>query len=221
MNLKVQFTVVFILSAISIIGFGFLAILVSQDRIIHFDSTVISFMQGFESPILTSIMKFFTFIGSLPAIIVLSVLIMFFLYTVLKHRSELILFVAAILGSSVLFRILKQIFQRERPNLHRLIEISSYSFPSGHATNAFAFYGILAFLLWRHLPTRWGRTILILLSVIMILAVGTSRIYLGVHYPSDVLAGYLVSIFWLTIIIWLYQRYKEKIYNRKHLNDNQ
>ncbi|MGF9859444.1 phosphatase PAP2 family protein [Priestia endophytica] len=166
-------------------------------------------------------MKFFTFIGSLPAIIVLSVLIMFFLYTILKHRSELILFVAAILGSSILFRILKQIFQRERPNLHRLIEISSYSFPSGHATTAFAFYGVLAFLLWRHLPTQWGRTILILLSVIMILAIGTSRIYLGVHYPSDVLAGYLVSIFWLTIIIWLYQRYREKVYNRKHLNDNQ
>ncbi|WP_437389281.1 phosphatase PAP2 family protein [Priestia filamentosa] len=149
MNLKVQFTMVFILSAISIIGFGFLSILVSQDRIVHFDSTVISFVQGFESPILTSIMKFFTFVGSLPAIIVLSVLIMFFLYTVLKHRSELILFVAAILGSSILFRILKQIFQRERPNLHRLIEISSYSFPSGHATTAFAFYGVLAFLLWR------------------------------------------------------------------------
>ncbi|WP_129703611.1 phosphatase PAP2 family protein [Priestia megaterium] len=221
MNLRVQFTVVFILSAISIIGFGFLAISVSQDRIVHFDSTVISFVQGFESPILTSIMKFFTFIGSLPAITILSVLIMFFLYTVLKHRSELILFVAAILGSSILFRILKQIFQRERPNLHRLIEISSYSFPSGHATTAFAFYGVLAFLLWRHLPTQWGRTILILLSVIMILAIGTSRIYLGVHYPSDVLAGYLVSIFWLAIIIWLYQRYREKIYNRKHLNDNQ
>ncbi|WML46028.1 phosphatase PAP2 family protein [Neobacillus sp. PS3-40] len=210
MNLKFQLSIALLLSLISLICFGFMAFFVSSHEIVHFDRTVISFITGFESPTLTSTMKVFTFIGSSKTIIILSVLILFFLYKVLKHRSELILFLAVIGGANILFFSLKLFFHRARPDLHRLIEVSGYSFPSGHATNAFALYGIFAFLLWRHIPTRLGRTVLILISIVMILSIGVSRIYLGVHYPSDVIAGYFISGFWLTMAIWFYQRYKEK-----------
>ncbi|WP_245602113.1 phosphatase PAP2 family protein [Peribacillus kribbensis] len=71
---------------------------------------------------------------------------------------------------------------------------------------AFALYGILTFLLWRHISSRLGRTILIIVSILMILAIGISLIYLGVHYPSDVLAGYFISTFWLTLAIGFYTR---------------
>lgn len=76
--------------------------------------------------------------------------------------------------------------------------------------SAFAVYGVLSFLLWRHISTRWGRTLLIVISTTMILAIGISRIYLGVHYPSDVIGGYFASGCWLAIAIWFYQRYQEK-----------
>jgi undecaprenyl-diphosphatase len=219
MNLKGNLSIAFLISFISLMGFGVMAVLVSKQTIVHFDSTIISFVQSFEAPMLTPIMKFFTFIGGTIPIVVISLLVLFLLYKVLKHRSELILFVAVIAGANILFASLKLLFHRERPDLHRLIEASNYSFPSGHATNAFALYGILTFLLWRHISNRQGRTILIILSVFMILAIGMSRIYLGVHYPSDVIAGYFISACWLTFAIWFYQRYKEKQYERKQTSE--
>ena len=219
MNLKGHLSITFMISLVSLMGFCVMAVLVSKQTIVHFDSTIISFVQGFEASRLTPIMKFFTFIGGTKPMVGISLLVLILLYKVLKHRSELILFVAVIAGANVLFVSLKLLFQRERPDLHRLIEVSNYSFPSGHATNAFALYGILTFLLWRHISSRLGRTILIILSVFMILAIGLSRIYLGVHYPSDVIAGYFISACWLTFAIWFYQRYKEKQYERKQTSE--
>ena len=209
----------FLISLVSLIGFSCIAVFISGQKIIQFDQTVISFIQGFESPTLTSIMKFFTYIGSFSVVVVLSIMALLFLYFVLKHRIELLLFGTVILGTPMINRILKQFFHRARPDLHRLIEIGGYSFPSGHAMNAFAVYGILAFLLWRHIPTRLGRTVLIMMSTLFILMIGTSRIYLGVHYPSDIIGGYFASGFWLASSIWFFQRYKEKRYVRNRFHE--
>ena len=200
----------FLISLASLIGFSCIAVLISSQKIVQFDQIVISFIQGFESSTLTAIMKFFTYIGSFPSVLVISILAALFLYFVLNHRTELLLFGAVVIGTPIINQILKQFFHRARPDLHRLIEIGGYSFPSGHAMNAFAVYGILAFLLWRHIPTRLSRTILIIISSIFILMIGTSRIYLGVHYPSDIIGGYFASGFWLAISIWFFQRYKKK-----------
>ncbi|PLS04297.1 phosphatase PAP2 family protein [Neobacillus cucumis] len=217
MNLKKHLFIAFIISLVSLLGFTVMAILVSKHTIFTFDRTIIAYVQGLEAPRLTEIMKIFTFIGGTLPVSVLFLLSIIFLYVVLKHRTELILFIAVMIGANVLFVTLKQLFHRARPDLHRLAQASNYSFPSGHATMAFALYGVLTFLLWRHVSTRIGRTILILLSVFMILMIGISRIYLGVHYPSDILAGYFISAFWLTFAIGFYQRYMERQYKRKQV----
>ncbi|WP_233129807.1 phosphatase PAP2 family protein [Domibacillus epiphyticus] len=104
--------------------------------------------------------------------------------------------------------MLKLLFHRARPELHRLIEIIGFSFPSGHAMNAFTVFGILTFLLWRYISAKWARGMLICFSIVMILAIGVSRIYLGVHYPSDIIGGYCA----LPFAIGFFQRYKEKRY---------
>lgn len=210
MNLKWKLTRAFFLSLAAAIAFGLTALLISGNAISRFDSSIISYIQGLETPSLTVLMKFFTWVGSGPVVAVLALIAMLFLFIVLKHRSELILFVAVVAGSAVLNEILKNLFHRARPSLHRLIEVSGFSFPSGHSMEAFALYGILAFLLWRHIPTRIGRGMLILISAVMILLIGGSRIYLGVHYPSDIIGGYLASGFWLAAAIWVYQQYQER-----------
>ncbi|MGW6379673.1 phosphatase PAP2 family protein [Peribacillus butanolivorans] len=215
MKLKFQLSIAFVLSVIFLIGFSIMAFTISAYEFLNFDRTVISFVQGLESPFLTTIMKGFTFIGSSISIIILFLLVLFYLYKVLKHRLELVLFSAVMVGSPLLNLILKLFFQRARPDLHRLIEIGGYSFPSGHAMNAFTLYGILTFLLWRHISTMWGRTLLILFSVMMILTIGISRIYLGVHYPSDIIGGYLASGCWLAISIWVFQKHKESQKNKE------
>lgn len=210
MNLKIWGLFI---SVVSLAGFSAMAFLISKHDILAFDRAIISYVQGFETPALTAIMKVFTFIGSGNAIFVIAIVVMFFLYVVLHHRSELIFFAIVVAVSGKLNEILKDVFQRARPDFHRLIEIGGYSFPSGHAMGAMAVYGALAFLLWRHTSTRRGRTILLILSAIMIFMIGISRVYLGVHYPSDILGGYFSSIVWLTIAIWIYQWYKERRFN--------
>ena len=219
MNLKNYLVIAFIISVVSIIGFSLISLLISDQKIIQFDRTIIDSVQGLETPSLTMIMKILTFIGSAPFVIVLSLCLLLFLYKVLHHRLELILFTAAILGSAILNGILKNIFHRVRPDLHRLIDIAGYSYPSGHAMNAFTVYSIISFLLWRHISSRWGRIILIIVSMVMILAIGISRIYLGVHYPSDIIGGYFASGFWVTTAILFFQYYQEKRYNKKKLRD--
>ncbi|KOP71183.1 phosphoesterase PA-phosphatase [Bacillus sp. FJAT-21945] len=209
MNDKSQLSIPIIISILSLLAFSFMAFIVRVNKIVQFDSTVISFVQGLENSALTVVMKVFTFIGDTKAVIVLSILVIIFLYVVLKHRIELILFIVAILGSAMLNQLLKYSFQRARPELHRLIEIESYSFPSGHAMNAFTVYTVISFLLWRHIPSRAGRTTLIIISALMIFSIGISRIYLGVHYPSDIIAGYFASGCWLGMVIWFFQRYQE------------
>jgi undecaprenyl-diphosphatase len=210
MNLKFQLTRAFIISLLSLSAFSIVAILIRAEMIVDFDLTIIRGVQSLESPFLTTVMEFFTIIGSTQAVIVLCLLIILFLYKVLHHRKELILFIAVVAGSPLLNLLLKEIFQRVRPDLHRLIEIGGYSFPSGHAMNAFTVYGILTFLLWRHIFNRAGRSILLLFSAFAVFMIGTSRIYLGVHYPSDVIGGYFASGFWLATSIWFFQWYMER-----------
>jgi undecaprenyl-diphosphatase len=212
MESKIRFS----LLIITLIGFGSMALLIKENDIVHFDKVIIAFIQSLESPYITATMKFFSFIGSGSSINCIAVVSVIVLYFFLHHRSELLLFILVLIGSHYLFRFLKEIFQRVRPDLHRLIEIGGYSFPSGHATNAITVYGILTFLLWRHISTHLGRTLLLIFSIFMIFSIGISRIYLGVHYPSDVLAGYFAGGFWLLISIWCFQFTKEKIYERTH-----
>lgn len=215
LTLKKELLRAFILAIIFALGFGLMATLVSEHKIARFDHVISRYVQSFRTPVLTTVMKGFTFIGTTPVVIVITLVILFMLLFVFKHRAEALLVFSIILGSSIIFEVLKHLFHRQRPTLHRLIEATGYSFPSGHSTEAFALYGILAFISWRHLKTPIARTLMIFFASVMILAIGTSRIYLGVHFPSDVLAGYLASGFWLATVIWFYQRYKERRYEKE------
>jgi undecaprenyl-diphosphatase len=210
MSLKFLVSRVFVMSLFSLMLFSLVAIMIRADRLVDFDLTVITAVQSHEAPFITSIMKFFTEIGSTKIVVILCLFIIFFLYKVLHHRMELLLFIGVVAGSPILNLLLKETFQRARPDLHVLIEIGGYSFPSGHAMNAFTIYGILTFLLWRHIINKSGRTLLLIVSSFFIIMIGISRIYLGVHYPSDIIGGYFASGFWLAASIWFFQWYMER-----------
>lgn len=215
MNLSKPFLAAFSISIISAIIFGLIAFLVSAGDVARFDMAIISFVQGFESPILTSLMKGFTWLGTGYGVTIMVIIVSLILFVFLKHRTELIFFIVVVVGSSLIDELLKSLFHRDRPSLHRIIEASGFSFPSGHSMTAVAFYSSLAFLLWRHIPSRLGRGVLIFFSVGFILMIGVSRIYLGVHYPSDVIGGYFASGCWVASSIWFYQWYREKSYEKR------
>lgn len=212
---KLKITFVLILCIFSLLCFSLVATHIQGQRIAQFDHNVISLVQGMESPGLTLLMKVFTFIGSTPTVVVIALSAILFLYFVLHHRFELIFFISIVAGTAIINLLLKLYFARQRPDLHRLIQETGYSFPSGHSMEAFALYTSLAFLLWRHFSTRISRSIIIIICSIMIVLIGISRIYLGVHYPSDVIGGYFASGVYFTFGVWLFQWYKEyRAYNK-------
>lgn len=187
--------------------FVIMMVLVGADRIAWFDQSIIDAVQGMENEGLTRIMKGFTFLGSSLVATLLSVIAFLFLWLVLRHRKELLMFLLSVGGSEIWNIIIKNWMQRQRPNTHRLIEISGFSFPSGHSMAAFALYGTLTYLLWRHIPALAGRIAMIVIGVALTLLIGISRIYLGVHYPSDVFGGYLASATWLMLSIYIFEKY--------------
>lgn len=184
-----------------ILGFALIAVLVMLNKTASFDNYIIHAVQSAESPALTSLAKGLSLVGSSRLAIGISIVTLALLFFVLKHRMELILFVWVTIGSHLLNKLLKLWFNRERPTIHRLIEQAGYSFPSGHSMAAFSLYGTIAYLLWRHLRRRGERAALILFTVLMTGGIGWSRIYLGVHYPSDVIGGYAASGAWLMLSI--------------------
>nr|WP_260986741.1 phosphatase PAP2 family protein [Paenibacillus terrae] len=187
--------------------FVIMMVLVGADRIAWFDQSIIDAVQGMENEGLTRIMRGFTFLGSSLVATLLSVIAFLFLWLVLRHRKELLMFLLSVGGSEIWNIIIKNWMQRQRPNTHRLIEISGFSFPSGHSMAAFAMYGTLTYLLWRHIPALAGRIAMIVIGVALTLMIGISRIYLGVHYPSDVFGGYLASATWLMLSIYIFEKY--------------
>lgn len=201
-----------ILLIMFIISFSLIAYFVEAEKLISFDTRIIAFVQGFESKFLTAIMKFLSFVGSTVAVIFITIGSAFFLYRILHHRRELILLAITMIGSTLLNMLLKSIFQRARPEINQIVFEEGFSFPSGHSMAAFSLYGVLTFLLWRHIKTRMGRGLVLTVNSLMILLIGLSRIYLGVHYPSDVIGAYAASGFWLFTVIWYFQWLQDRKY---------
>ncbi|WP_334074559.1 MULTISPECIES: phosphatase PAP2 family protein [Paenibacillus] len=207
---KMKLFITLVILILCTLGFGLTASFVQDNTLRNFDTVIISWIRQWESPALTILMKFFTTIGGGLPVLLLIITVMFVLYTVLGHRKELIFLAGVMFGSTLINWGLKLLFHRARPVIHRIIEAEGYSFPSGHSMAAFSFYGALAFLIWSHVSTSLGRSVVILLSTLFIFAIGISRIYLGVHYPTDVIGGYFISGCWLTLSIMLYPKFMSR-----------
>lgn len=160
-----------------------------------FDRQINAWFFGLRVGVLDSVFLGITWLGEAAIVAAIAVIISVFLLR-LRQKSQLAAMWVAIIGSEATTYILKLMVDRVRP-VGALVAESSASFPSGHATIAIAFYGFLAYLLLRE--TKKYRTLTFVISIIIILAIGLSRLYLGVHYLSDVLAGYLVGAVWLMI----------------------
>lgn len=177
---------------------GILAIIIDilQQEIVFKDMFVYKLISKYLiSDFSLPIVKFITNLGSALFVIAVSILLLVFLKDKLIGLS--IFLNLAIVGG--LNQILKMIFQRPRPVGYRLIEESGYSFPSGHSMISAAFYGFLIYLIYKKVENKYIKYSLIIGLTLLIVCIGLSRIYLGVHYASDVLAGFLVSICYLIV----------------------
>ncbi|KHF37925.1 hypothetical protein LQ50_24445 [Halalkalibacter okhensis] len=210
---------VLLLGVVPLISFSVLTYYVMTEQTLQIDHRIITFIKNIEHPQVTKGMKALSFIGNTWPVVFISIILLFVIYKIYRKRDEVLLFIIVSLGSTGINQVLKYAFKRERPLLDPLIHESGYSYPSGHSMAALSLYGIITFLFWRHIQSSIGRNVLIIFSIIMILSIGLSRIYLRVHFPSDVLGAYLLSGFWLFLTIWVYQYLKDKQYNQQERRD--
>lgn len=146
---------------------------------------------------ITPIIKVITQLGGATFLIALATILL----VAIKNKKTGFLIWINLAGSALLNKILKHIVQRPRPTEHRIIDESGYSFPSGHSMVSAAFYGFLIYLIYKNVKNKYLKWGLIAILSLLIFLIGASRIYLGVHYTSDVLAGFLVAISYLIIFI--------------------
>ena len=155
------------------------------------------------------IAKFITNFGGVIGLIIIAIITS----TILIIKKKKLMGFLVILNlalSGLLNQILKRIVQRPRPTEYRFIEESGYSFPSGHSMVSAAFYGFFIYLIYKNVKNKYLKWSLISILSILIILIGTSRIYLGVHYTSDVIAGILISISYLIIFTSIANDYLDK-----------
>ncbi|PWT87245.1 MAG: hypothetical protein C5B55_15115 [Blastocatellia bacterium] len=171
-----------------------------------FDEATREAVHRLASPYLTTLMKSVSFCGSAQFLFVATTIGVFVLIW-LGWKREAILFPITMIGSSILNTTLKLTFHRARPvPFFDLIAPKSYSFPSGHALASFCFYGAIAAIVSTRIANRRLRLIIWLIAVVIVLLIGLSRIYLGVHYTTDVLAGYSAALIWVLVVNFVERR---------------
>jgi len=204
--LSVELIIVLILFLLAVIIFTIVAYRIFKLDSEQFDFYIFDQLNAWVSPGLTRFMEFITFFGNHMFLIPANLLLIVFFLFIKKHRWYSIRVpVVAIGGVTVMF-LLKQRFSRPRPLIPLLEPVSGLSFPSGHAMMSMSFYGLLIVLAWESTYSRTWKWLITIPLVLFIVLIGFSRIYLRVHYFSDVIAGFSVGIIWLTLSIWTVRR---------------
>jgi len=189
---------------------SFLFIKLSEDLVRNelavFDSMIYGKIFLMITSGMTIVMKVITFAGSGLVLVLISLGI----YILLIRNKKSIRFghfiVFNLLLSTLLNELFKFAFHRGRPDILRLTDISGYSFPSGHSMVSLSFYGLLVYFSIKHIRVPWN-CLLSTLLCLLVLTIGISRVYLGVHYASDVLAGFSAGMAWLGVYITLMEKY--------------
>lgn len=186
-----------LLFLVPLILFVLLAEDVAEREVLPFDRPVMEGLHSISASWLTAVMEAVTQLGGLVVVPVAAVVSATVLWR-RGSRTSAVLLAAAVVGSTVLNSVLKAVFRRARPDFwEHLVTENSYSFPSGHAMATMSLAAGLVVLAW---GTRW-RWATVVAGAVYVLAVGISRMYLGVHFPSDVLAGWCVSLAWVAVVV--------------------
>ena len=170
---------------------------VFEKEIFEFDGIIYNFFVIHRNVALNTFFKCITNLGSGFCLIGLTIILMI----LLKEKKYKILIPLNLIIITIINILLKNFFVRPRPNELRLIEETGYSFPSGHAMVSTAFYGLLIYITYKNVKNKLLRNIICVVLALIIVLINLSRIYLGVHYASDVIAGTCFSISYLILMI--------------------
>ena len=199
----IKYTILILCSVI----FAIFTYKVVADKTIYIDSIVYNYISNnIINKNRTERVKVITNITS-PIMVIITLLI---LVLAIKDKKIKISLVINLLGITIINNLIKVIIARPRPEINKLVTETGYSFPSGHSITSMVFYGYLVYLTYKYINNKKIKIPLIIFLILLIPTIGLSRIYLGVHYASDVLCGFLLGIIYLILFISISKKYLER-----------
>lgn len=186
---------VFLVSGL-LIFFVVLTILVVLGVTKGFDDSVYSLVRSLESGFFDKYFLTVTKLGNESVVIILA-----FIIFLLVKRNDKLLVLLTCLFSVISNQLIKHIIMRDRPSVYRMIKQGGFSYPSGHSMIAVALYGVLIYLVFKYIKNKYLKYGLSALLVLLILSIGISRIYVGVHFASDVVGGFSLAIAEMVLIV--------------------
>lgn len=189
------------------IFFGILQDYIGHDALIRADTRIINLIYLLRSSTLNNIMLFFTNLGTWQ-IVFIGVFVVSFLLFALNLLPYLFALIISVIGGEVSIGVIKYLVQRPRPpSISALVLEKGFSFPSGHSLVAFSFYGFLSYIIYRISHKKTWKILSISAGMFIIAMIGFSRVYLGIHWPSDVLASFALGAAWLSALITMLEIY--------------
>lgn len=170
----------------------------------NYDHEITEYIISYRNPVLTQYFKFVTEVGDVHGYLIvlgISILLSAFIFKKWKYIAQISLVLLLATLSNVM---LKRFIDRARPGIEHLVVVKTLSYPSGHAMGAMAFYGFLIYLVHRIKMNKFLKLGLYVFLVLLILSIGISRIYLGVHFPSDVAGGFIAGLIWVVFCILIF-----------------
>lgn len=198
--------ILWIISFFLFLIFMIMAKNVLNKQVFAFDDVIYKFIHSIESKPVTSFFHTITHLAGGYILIGICILVLLFN----KNRIYFYIMSLNLLNTVIFNQVLKLIFARERPSGIAIIKETGFSFPSGHSMASMSFYGLLIYLIYRSDFSKKWKTLLIVILSTLIFLIGISRIYLGVHYVSDVIAGFCLSVSYLIIFTRIIEKYIKK-----------
>lgn len=205
--------IAFLIFIISINVFVELTDEILENSTQSFDTQLTNYILSFRTPELDIFFKIITDLGDFYAYVIGTILVSIYLFWKLNRWKFTLQLVAITILSALSNVVIKKFVGRSRPGIEHLVVVESLSYPSGHTMCATAFYGFLIYLSFQINVSKWLRSFLCVLFASLIVLIGLSRIYLGVHFPTDVAGGFIAGLIWLAFCIVLFTI--AKLYKRK------
>ena len=195
-------------------GLFILTDMIFEDKSLFFDEKVFDLIKPFVNTTDTFILKVITFLGSQNFLLPANLFLIGYYYFFRKNKKTAFKIATISITSVTVMFCIKFFLKRERPLVPLISKVHGYSFPSGHTFTSVTFYGIIAYIIYKNVQSPLLKWSLIIFLIIFIFMIGLSRVYLRLHYASDVLAGFCLGLIWLLLAKWfLVKTEKSKLQN--------
>ena len=205
---RLPYIITVIVSLVIVIGginlFIELTETLKTDTLARYDAAVTDYIISHRNPSLTTFFKFVTDIGDVTGYLIVLILFVLLSWRIIKSWKYVLQSVVVLVLATLSNMVLKRFVDRARPGIEHLVTVKTLSYPSGHAMGAMAFFGFLIYLISKLRINRILKYSLMVLVALLILSIGISRIYLGVHYPSDVAGGFIAGFIWVVFCVLIF-----------------